>query len=180
MGRFNVIKELLEILVRITGIHLQAWMAPAFILALSIMVFPTIRRSHRTAQARKRLRLVPYRRLAERRQLEDEALALVEGNPSGQLAVAQEALKLGRKELASRALAAMSASGRYPREQRLLAQQLEEPAGHTALDTSAAIERLIEQGMLTEAHRRLDLARKRWPEVAEWPEIPAGHEETSP
>jgi hypothetical protein len=172
MGRFNVVKDLVETFVQVTGIQLQAWMAPAFFLMLGALLFPTIRRSHRTGKARKRLRLIPYRRLAERKRLEEQALELVQGNPSGQLAVAQEALRLGRKDLAAKALALLDTSGRYPAHRRQIAAQLEEPAGHSALDASAAIERLVEQGLLSEARRRLALAQRRWPGVADWPTIP--------
>jgi hypothetical protein len=172
MGRFNVIKDLAETFVRLTGLQLKPWMAPAFFLALGILIFPTIRRSHRTGKARKRLRLIPYRRLAERQRLEDEALALVRGNPSGQLAVAQEAARLGRRDLAHRALAELERSGKLPRERLALHRQLEESPGHTALDARAAIELLVREGLLDEARRRRELARQRWPSVDDWPEIP--------
>lgn len=173
MGRFNVIKDLVETFLAITGVQLQAWMAPVFFLALGIALFPTIRRAHRTGKARKRLRLIPYRRLAERQRLEDEALALVKGNPSGQLAVAQEALRLGRKDLARQALEALDSSEKYTIERQQLQRELEQPGAHSALEAHAAIERLIEAGLMDEARRRRSLAERRWPTVGGWPTIPA-------
>ncbi len=172
MGRFNIIKELVETFLTITGIHLQAWMGPVFFLALGALLFPTIRRSHRTGKARKRLRLIPYRRLEDRQRLEDEALDLVHNNPSGQLAVAQEAMRLGRKALALEALAALEASGRHADQRLRMQRELEESPGHSALEARAAIERLAEAELLVEAHRRLSLAKRRWPSVTDWPELP--------
>lgn len=127
MGRFNVIKDLAETFVLLTGIQLQAWMAPVFFLVVGILLFPVIRRSHRVGKARKRLRLIPYRRLAERRRLEDEALALVAGHPGGQLELAQEAARLGRPDLARRALATLEASGKRQRQRLELARKLDPP-----------------------------------------------------
>jgi len=172
MGRFNVIKDLVETFLQVTGIQLQAWMAPVFFLGLGVLLFPAIRRAHRTGKARKRLRLIPYRRLAERQRLEDESLALVKGNPAGQLAVAEEALRLGRKALATKALEALAASGKHRAECQRLQRELEQPAGHSALEATAAIEHLVEAGLLEEARRRRELAQRRWPTVDSWPEIP--------
>jgi signal transduction histidine kinase len=172
MGRFNIAKELVETFVQLTGLRLEAWMAPAFFLVIGALLFPAIRRSHRTSKARKRVRLIPYRRMAERQALADEALALVEGNPAGQLALAQEALRLGRKDLARRFHEALEGSGRYPAERAKLARELQDPAGHSALEATAAIERLVREGLLDEARRRLVLAQQRWPELEGWPEIP--------
>ena len=172
MGRFNVVKELVEVVLQLTGIRLQAWMAPVFFLFLGALAFPVIRRSHRTSKARKRLRLIPYRRLADRQRLEDEALALVRGNPSGQLAIAQEALRQGRKPLARRFLDEMEVRGRLGQERARMIRQLEEPGAHSALDAVAAIERLLSEGLHDEARRRLDLARRHWPRVTNWPTIP--------
>ncbi len=172
MGRFNIAKELVETFVALTGLQLQAWMAPAFFLLLGLLLFPTIRRSHRTGKARKRVRLIAYRRLDERRRLEDEALSLVRGNPNGQLAIAEEAKRLGRRDLALRVLAELEASGRKAQECRELQRQLEASPGHSSLDACAAIEHLVDEGLLDEARRRLALAQRRWPSVDAWPNIP--------
>ncbi len=174
MGRFNVVKELVETFVTLTGIQLQAWMAPAFFLVVGILLFPAIRRTHRTGRARKRLRLIAYRRLDERQRLEDEALSLVRGNPSGQLAIAQEALRLGRKDLARKVLDGMEPRRRHQAEVLRLQRQLEEPGAHSALEAQAAIDRLIEAGLYAEARRRQVLAERRWPGVDRWPAIPDG------
>jgi hypothetical protein len=173
MGRFNVIKDLAETFVQLTGVQLQAWMAPVFFLAVGIVLFPLIRRSHRVGKARKRLRLIPYRRLAERRRLEDDALGLVRGHPGGQLELAREAARLGRRDLARRALAAMEASGKLQRKRLALARELDPPPSHSALDAHAAIELLVREGLLDEARRRLVRAQQRWPDVSQWPSIPA-------
>ncbi len=173
MGRFNIAKELVETFVQLTGLQLKAWMAPAFFLAIGLMLFPMIRRNHRTGKARKRLRLIPYRRLDERQRLEEEAVALVRGNPGGQLALAQEAMRLGRRPLVERFLHELEASGRYPRQRQELHRQLEQPGAHSALEARAAIEHLVEAGLLDEARRRLALAQQRWPGVQDWPGIPA-------
>jgi hypothetical protein len=174
MGRLNIAKELVETFVQITGVRLQAWMAPAFFLLVGLLLFPMIRRTHRVGKARKRLRLIPYRRLAERQRLVDEAMSLVHGNPAGQLALAEEAMRLGRRPVVERALAELEGSGRYQRQRRALQQQLEKPGAHSALEARAAIEHLVEAGLYDEARRRLELSRQRWPSVREWPVIPTG------
>ncbi len=163
MGRLNIAKELVETFVQITGVRLQAWMAPAFFLLVGLLLFPMIRRTHRVGKARKRLRLIPYRRLAERQRLVDEAMSLVE-----------EAMRLGRRRVVERALAELEGSGRYQRQRRALQQQLEKPGAHSALEARAAIEHLVEAGLYDEARRRLELSRQRWPSVREWPVIPTG------
>ncbi len=173
MGRFNVIKDLVELFVQLTGIQLQAWMAPVFMLVVGLLLFPVILRSHRTGKARKRLRLIAYRRLDERQRLEEEALRLVRGNPSGQLAIAQEAIRLGNRALAHRILDGVEGRKRHQAERARMLRGLEESAGHSALEAHAAIEHLVDEGLLDEARRRLALAQRRWPEVRDWPDIPS-------
>ncbi len=180
MGRFNVVKELMETALSLAGIRLQAWMAPAFLLLVGVLLFPTIRRTHRVSQARKRLRKVPYANHEDRQRLEDQAMALVRGNPTGLAVVAQEALRLGRRQLARRAADALRETGRRQADLRTIELALEPPPAHSALDAISAIERLLAEGLNEEARRRRDLAKRRWPQQRAWPPIPDPDPKRSP
>jgi hypothetical protein len=167
------IAQLLNTLLQLAGVHLQPWMAPVALLALAILLFPALRRTHRTSLARKRLRRLPYVGAEERRRLEEEALALSTGSPAGLLVVAQEALRLGRHDLARRAADAIEALGARPRELRAIRRALEPQLEPTPAQERVHVEALVQAGLHEEAARRRDLARARWP-GEEWPdEAPA-------
>lgn len=168
------IAQLLDTVLQLVGVHLQPWMAPFALGMLAVALFPLLRRTHRTSLARKRLRRLPYVGAVERRQLEEEALALAAGSPAGLLVVAQEALRLGRHELARRAADALDQTGAAPpHELRAIRRALEPMVGPTPALERVHIEALLQAGLIGEATRRLALARERWPEAGDWPQIPS-------
>jgi hypothetical protein len=159
--------QLLDTVLTLAGLHLQPWMAPVALLALAVILFPVLRRSHSTSLVRKRLRRLPYVGAAERRRLEEEALAMVAGSPVGLLVVAQEALRLGRYDLARRAADALEAAGARPRDLRAIRRILEPQLEPTPAQERVHIEALVQADMNDEAARRRALARARWPKE-EW------------
>jgi hypothetical protein len=173
----RAVAGLLDTFLELAGLRLQPWMAPVALLAVALCLLPLLRRTHRVNLARRRVRRLPYVGAAERRRLEDEAFALVTGHPAGLLALAQEALRLGRASLARRALDALTAGGRKGPALVALQRALDPPRGPTPAEERVAIVALLDAGLIGEAGRRLAQARLHWPTIDDWPPLPPDPDE---
>ncbi len=163
MGRLKGLAEGLASLLDAMGIVLPPWGFPLLALMLLALVFPLLRRNHRTGRARRRLQTALYSSAAERSRLETEALELVQGNPVGLVVVADEAIRRGRRQLARRALEQLEATGRRLHDTRRLERDLYGTPCATPEEEILAIEHLLEEGILGRAAERLEKARQRWP-----------------
>jgi hypothetical protein len=133
-------------------------------LALVAIGLPSIRQNNRTQAARRALKAAWRLRGAEREGAEREALALVQDNPQGLVAVADLALGEGRRELAVLAVASLRATRRLPEELLRLTRVLEGAQPRTPLEAAIQVDRLREDGRLDVARERLQLALRRWPQ----------------
>lgn len=141
---------------------------PRWVLAVALavvvaLIWPSIRRNSRTEEARKRFRTATRFGFEERVRREDEALAMVEGNADGLVSLADLALAEGRPRIVALALASLVRLGTRPIEVRRLERTIEGPQPATALEAAILVERLLSQGQMDEAARRLERARVRWP-----------------
>lgn len=149
------------------GITLQPWMAPAVVLVLMVALLPLILRNMRTGRARKLLKEAAMVPGEQGRLLEQRALDLVGRQPLGLVAVAEEALRRGRTDLARQAIVHLGATGKARPLYRRLRAEIEGPLPASLAEMVIVVERLVDAGMLDEAARRLERARKRWPAAAE-------------
>lgn len=163
MGRLKGILEAFASLLGAFGLQLQPWMAPAFLLLVAAALFPMIRRNHRTGRARRLMRQLTYVDAEQRRSLERRVLTLVRGDADGMIAVADEALRSGRRNLARTAVESLRSTGRRGQHLRRLEQQLAPPSAPTVAEERLAIRNLVAAGMNAEALARVRRARERWP-----------------
>ena len=148
------------------GIELPPWGMPAIALAIMILLLPFLLKNMKTSRARKLLKRASLQGAQRRVEMEREALSLVASNPTGRLALADECIRRGRYALARELLSQLPDTPKLRRERRRLLQQMAPHEPATAEGAAAAIEHLLEEGLHDEAHRRLEAARRRWPEDA--------------
>lgn len=170
MGGMGGITEALGQLLGAAGLELSPWTLPSLMLIVMGVLLPRLLRNMNTSQARKYLRRSRIAEGEERAELEAKALGLVDENPAGLLAVAEEALRINRKALARDALGRLRQLETIPkpvrREARRVQLELEGDALGGASTPEAFlihVEKLVENGMLEEARRKLGHARRRWP-----------------
>jgi hypothetical protein len=157
------LRNLLDTFFAYEGWTLPPWAMPAVVVALVIALWPLIRKNNATGDARKRFLAAGRETGAERARLEGEAFALVADNPVGLVVLAEEALKAGRTELATRAIDALRATKKRPDDVARLTRLLEGPQPANATDAAMKIERMLAQGMRDEARARWEKWRRRWP-----------------
>lgn len=157
------LRQLVEMVTTLLGLHLKPWMGPAGLLGAIVLLWPWIRVNVRTGDARKMMVRASRERGAERVRLEAEALALVGQGPDGLVVIAKEAIEQGRKELAAQAVEKLRATGKRLPDLRKLERALEPPLPGTAAEAAIVIERMLETGMRDVALARLGQARRKWP-----------------
>ncbi|MCB9744748.1 MAG: hypothetical protein H6740_19290 [Alphaproteobacteria bacterium] len=155
----------LDMVLSAFGLTLEPWMAPLFAVLIAVAAMPFLHTNFKTKQARKRMLKAAHAKHAEREALHAEALALVEGNPVGQLVVAEEALSRGHLSTARAATEMLGRSGKRRDDYRRLMRQLGGEKPSNPETEALAIERLVERGQADEARERLSQALARWPEA---------------
>ncbi|MEL6342870.1 MAG: hypothetical protein AAFV53_07035 [Myxococcota bacterium] len=149
------------------GLDLPPWGMPAIAVALMILLLPWILKNMKTTKARKLLKKAAFERNEARERMEREALDLVSNNPTGLLAFADECIRRGRYPLARQALDRLPGDDpKMRRERRRLMETMAPREPATAAAAAVTIERFLDEELHDEARRRLDRARKRWPEDA--------------
>ena len=156
--------QLVQSLLALADGVVPRWVLAVALAVVVALIWPSVRRNSRTEEARKRFRTATRFAFEERVRREDEALAMVAGNADGLVSLADLALAEGRPRIVAAALAALIKLGKRPVEVRRLQRTIEGPQPATALEAVILVERLLAQGQLDEAARRLERARKRWPE----------------
>jgi hypothetical protein len=146
-----------------TMMNLPPWAGPLIFFGLVGLSWPFVRVNARTDKARKMIKNASRERLAERERMEADALESVGNHPDGLVAVANQALELGRKDLAGKAVEKLRATGKNLPELRKLERALEPPLPGTPTEACVIIERLISTGMTAEAEARLAQALRKWP-----------------
>ncbi len=160
----GAIRGLLDGLLGATGVHLPIWAGPALVAVLVVVAWPWLRANARTEEARKLLRASGRARGEERARLEERALALVEGNADGLIALGQGAVEQGRRALVEACIARLQALRRPPRDAvARLKHALDPDFPVTPLQAALRIERLREIGATEAADGLLVRARLRWP-----------------
>ena len=164
MGR---LKSLLEQLLGNLGVELPPWAIPACLLLLFVLLFPLIRRSHRSGKARKILARARYAPAAQRLQMERQVLEMVGQDPVGLMVVAEEALRRGRSALAHEATERLRATGKRPADLQKLLRQLDTGPHTTLPEEILAIQNLRREGLTERARERWERAVTRWPQATE-------------
>lgn len=141
------------------GVPIHPWTLPALALVVMGVLSPLILKNLKTGKARKLLKRARILGGAERQRLEAAALDEVGEQPMGLVAVAEEALRLGRKALAREAVARLARTGKARAHLRRLRREIDpDPLPATVDATVLVIERLLEGGLVDEADRRLGRA----------------------
>lgn len=163
----GAIRELIDTLARLAGLHLPPWGAPAGLAVLVLLLSPWILANVRSGDVRKLLLRASRERGAAREALEEQAFTLASRHADTMLALAIEAHNQGRRALTERALDALSARNAHPHEVSRLRGLLRGPTPLTAIDAVLWVERLMQSGLRAEARRRWTEARARWPDDPE-------------
>lgn len=158
-GITDALVQLLEAL----GVPIHPWTLPALALVVMGLLSPLILKNLKTGKARKLLKRARILSGAERQRLEAAALDEVGDHPMGLVAVAEEALRLGRKALARDAVARLARTGKARGHLRRLNREIDpDPLPPTVDATVLVIERLLEGGLVDEADRRLGRAHSKF------------------
>lgn len=170
MGGVTLVRDLLVSLWQAMGWDVPGWVAPSVVMGLVLLLLPWILRNQRTARARRVMtRAFAASSIADRDA--EEALALREtwDNPDGLLVVGQMAAERGRAPVVERVVARLGELGARPAEAARLAAALAPAAPRVAtLDEAVLrIERMLDNGLLTQAGAALAEARARYPEDTE-------------
>lgn len=168
MGRLT---ELLDSLLALLGVHLEPWMGSVIGVVIVLILFPFLKRSHRTSKVRKRMLRLKMVSAQEREALEQEILELVGDDPAILLVVADESVRQGRFSFARVATSRLEATGKKRDQLKAIKKILDAPPTPTVAQERLAIESLIEERLYKEALRRVEAARRHWPSVQDWDEL---------
>ncbi len=150
------------------GIEVQPWFFPAILLLGFSALVPHIRQNQRTQQAREKIREVAEDGGAANDQLHEQILTLAHGHPTTLLVITTEAQKRGLLVLAKRAFTLLEQTGKHRPDVRRLRNLLMGPPPLHPEAENAAIEKLLDQGLIGMARTRLDRARTNWPHHPDW------------
>ncbi|MBM4369295.1 MAG: hypothetical protein FJ102_23990 [Deltaproteobacteria bacterium] len=155
--------DLIAALGELASPYLPAWARWGLVGAAVLLLLLGLRRTVPADNARRRYaraaRLPEPQRAAE----QDAALASVQDNANGLLAIAQLALAAGRIAQVEAALARLRLLRAYPEEVLRLQRQVEGPQPGTPLEAALIVERFLERGQFDEARSRLARYQSRWP-----------------
>jgi hypothetical protein len=165
MGRSGGITETLSQFLEQAGITLPPWVIPAIIVLLFIPVLPMIRRNSRVHRARVIVQRIASEEDADRALLKQEAIALVAHHPIGLVSLADEAIRRGIRDLARMALESLKVHGRPVSHIHRLHAELHGPPPAHLEGELAAIELLLDNGVVNAAQERLERAQLRWPDA---------------
>jgi hypothetical protein len=163
MGRFDAFSSLIRMAMEAVGLSPRPWMLPAAVLAVLILLGPTILRNIHTGQARKRVGRLSMLEAVEREAQTRAILDLVHDNPVGTVAIAEEAIRRGQLRLARLALQRLEQSGARPADQHRLREELDGPLPRNADLERVVIEQMIDSGAHERARARLGRARQAFP-----------------
>ena len=129
-----------------------------------VVMLPFFLRNIRIAQARKALKKSNSYYHAERRKLEEIAIAKVKDIPTAMLGLADEAIRMKRYDLAQELIGYVPTTKRYRRELVRIHQKINPSVNRSLPQEVMAIEQMQANGLIEASQRRLQEARNRWPE----------------
>ena len=162
------ITDALNSLMASAGVSVQPWFFPAIMMLIFTALIPHIRQNQRTQKAREQIRKWAENGGANSSAFQDEILDLAQGHATTLLVIGTEAHKRGVKTLAQRALHQLEQTGKHRNDARKLRAKLTGPPPLHPEAEIAAIEILIDQGLVEMARNRIEQARINWPENDAW------------
>lgn len=154
---------LFQSILSMIGLKNAPWAGPLIFMVILALALPMMQKNAGTDKARRKLRALNDMPAAERPKHYDEIMAMVQENPEGLVALADEALRSNNKEFALKAVERLKATGKRADHVRRIERALEPPGPAMPEQAAIAIERLLETGMLEEAGKRLNVAQAKWP-----------------
>ena len=139
------------------------WVFPVLIIGFIYAVVQLLNPKTAATKARRMVAEACMTAGEERLGMEREALEMVEDDPEGLIAVAQEAMQRGRHGLARQAVEQLESTGKKSLEARKLRDLIDGGSGGQPTRELVNIRELLEEGLITQARRRLDLAMGKWP-----------------
>lgn len=155
--------ELVSALIAASEGLVPGWAWPVGLVALLVLAAPSMRRNARTNTARRLFRTATLLRAAERDAQENAALAAVVNNRDGLVVLADLALQEGRPRIVPEIVGRLRALRGREADVRRIEREQSGPQPATPLEAALLVERLLEAGVDSEAHRRLESALMRWP-----------------
>ena len=165
------ITDAINSLISSAGVTLPPWAFPALLLFGFIWLLPHIRQNQRTHKARKMIQERTAKGGAESTAVHDEILELANGHPVTLVVIADEAHRRGLVNLSRKALQALSLSGKRRADVRRLTALIDGPAPIFPAAEKETIDSLISKGLIGLARKRLDKAKRHWPDETMWVEI---------
>lgn len=158
-GILDALVNLLEAV----GVDVQPWTLSAVALGLLVLLLPLIIKNLNTGSARTALKRARVLEGEDRVREEMRALDLVGEHPMGLVAVADEALRGGRKKVAREAVARLERTGKARDHLRRLRSALDPDDLPKTLDAAVLmVERLVESGLLVRAEERLAACERKF------------------
>ncbi len=135
--------------------------------ALALFLWPLVRRTARTEEARRRFRTATRLPHEARLAQEDSALAYIFDHADGLVVLCELAMAEGRPRIVPAAMARLRELGSRSGELRRIEAAFDGPQPRSALEAVILIEALLGQGVRDAALRRLQRALARWPDDAD-------------
>ncbi len=165
------ITDALDSLLASAGLTLPPWLIPAVLMVGFLFLLPHIRQNQRTHKARKMIQERTALGGARSDSVHQEILDLADGNPITFVVIADEAHRRGLTELARKALRALENTGKRPADIRRLRTAIDGPMPIFPDAEKEAIIDLASKGLFGLAEKRLDRAKRHWPNQRMWPEL---------
>lgn len=164
MGRFDAISTAIRFVFDAVGVQPRPWMGVAAFVLLALLLGPSVKRSLGAARARKLVVSLADLGPEQRQARSAEILSLVDRNPDGLVAIADEAIRRRQEPLAREAYRRLRNSGGKRRDQLRLEEELNGPLPRLVEEELDTLERLIAAGALERADQRLNRARAVFPQ----------------
>lgn len=161
------IGAMLSAIADVSSGFMPRWAWGAGFAALALLLWPLVRRTARTEEARRRFRTATRLGHEARIAQEDSAVAQVFDSADGLVVLCELAMAEGRPRIVPAALARLRELGTRGAEVRKIELAVDGPQPRSALEAAILIEALVTQGVRESASRRLERALARWPEDAE-------------
>ena len=165
------ITEALDSLLASAGLTLPPWLIPAIFMVGFLFLLPHIRQNQRTHKARKMIQERTALGGARSETVHQEILALANGNPITFVVIADEAHRRGLTELARKALRALEQTGKRHADIRRLRTAIDGPMPIFPEAEREAIINLMSKGLFGLAEKRLERAKRHWPNQKMWVEL---------
>ena len=171
MNGVGGITDAIDSLLASAGLTLPPWLLPAILLVAFAFLLPHIRQNQRTHKARKMIHERTALGGARSASVHQEILDLAVGNPITLVVIADEAHRRGLNDLARKALLALEQTGKRHADIRRLRTAIDGPTPIFPDAERDAIVALARKGLVGLAEKRLERARRHWPNHNLWLEV---------